>query len=271
MDDKKYKSGTVLGIISNAKNQLVTAEQYISNTANAQSDARQNMPALGQIFMRYCSRCKQSDAMDFDDMIYNCVKLLENNEDIREYYSNQFKYVMVDEYQDTNTLQADIETKDLFEEASEKFDIYHINVDHRAYTPSSIERSWKTYLDDQHYRSCGMNEVTNTIIDIILDAAEGENYEWTDMYAGFAVEAREEGFEEIAILFEKVAAIEKMHEERYRKLLANVEGGIVFSRDEDMMWECSNCGHVVIGKKAPEVCPVCKHARSYFMIHPTNY
>ena len=105
----------------------------------------------------------------------------------------------------------------------------------------------------------------------LLDAAEGENYEWTDMYAGFAVEAREEGFEEIAILFEKVAAIEKMHEERYRKLLANVEGGIVFSRDEDMMWECSNCGHVVVGKKAPEICPVCKHAKSYFMIHPTNY
>ena len=105
----------------------------------------------------------------------------------------------------------------------------------------------------------------------LLDAAEGENYEWTDMYAGFAVEAREEGFEEIAILFEKVAAIEKMHEERYRKLLANVEGGLVFSRDEDMMWECSNCGHVVIGKKAPEICPVCKHAKSYFMIHATNF
>jgi rubrerythrin len=105
----------------------------------------------------------------------------------------------------------------------------------------------------------------------LLDAAEGENYEWTDMYAGFAVTAREEGFDEIADLFEKVAAIEKMHEERYRKLLANVQGGLVFSRDEDMMWECSNCGHVVIGKKAPEVCPVCKHARSYFMIHQTNY
>ena len=105
----------------------------------------------------------------------------------------------------------------------------------------------------------------------LLDAAEGENYEWTDMYAGFAVEAREEGFEEIAILFEKVAAIEKMHEERYRKLLANVEGGLVFSRDNDMMWECSNCGHVVIGKQAPELCPVCKHPKSYFMIQPTNF
>ena len=107
--------------------------------------------------------------------------------------------------------------------------------------------------------------------DNLLDAAEGKNYEWTDMYAGFAVEAREEGFDEIADLFEKVAAIEKMHEERYRKLLANVKDGLVFSRDEDMMWECSNCGNIVIGKKAPEICPVCKHAKSYFMIHPTNY
>ena len=91
------------------------------------------------------------------------------------------------------------------------------------------------------------------------------------MYAGFAKEAREEGFTEIAVLFEKVAAIEKMHEERYRKLLTNVKEGIVFSRDEDMIWECGNCGHIVIGKKAPELCPVCKHPKSYFKIHATNY
>ena len=105
----------------------------------------------------------------------------------------------------------------------------------------------------------------------LLDAANGENYEWTDMYAQMAKDAREEGFNHIAFLFDEVGKIEKEHEERYRKLLANVEGGIVFSRDEDMMWECSNCGHVVIGKKAPELCPVCKHPKSYFMIHPTNY
>ena len=105
----------------------------------------------------------------------------------------------------------------------------------------------------------------------LLDAAGGENYEWTDMYAGFAVTAREEGFNEIAELFEKVGAIEKMHEERYRQLLANVQGGLVFSRDNDMMWECSNCGHVVVGKQAPDLCPVCKHPKSYFMIHATNY
>lgn len=105
----------------------------------------------------------------------------------------------------------------------------------------------------------------------LLDAAQGENYEWTDMYAGFAKDAREEGFDDIALLFEQVAEIEKMHEERYRKLLKNVKEGLVFSRDNEMMWECSNCGHIVIGKKAPEVCPVCKHEKSYFMIHPTNF
>ncbi len=107
--------------------------------------------------------------------------------------------------------------------------------------------------------------------DNLLDAAQGENYEWTDMYAGFAKVAREEGFDDIATLFEQVAEIEKMHEDRYRRLLKNVKEGLVFSRDEDMMWECSNCGHIVIGKKAPEICPVCKHEQSYFMIHPTNF
>ena len=105
----------------------------------------------------------------------------------------------------------------------------------------------------------------------LLDAAEGENYEWTDMYAGFAVTAREEGFVEIAALFEEVGKIEKMHEERYRKLLANVEGGLVFSKDNDVIWECGNCGQSVSGKKAPERCPVCKHPQSYFRVHPQNY
>ena len=105
----------------------------------------------------------------------------------------------------------------------------------------------------------------------LLDAAEGENYEWTDMYANMAKDAHEEGFEEIAFLFEKVGAIEKHHEERYRKLLANIEGGLVFSRDGDAIWECSNCGHIVIGPKAPEMCPVCAHPQAYFMLRPTNY
>ena len=105
----------------------------------------------------------------------------------------------------------------------------------------------------------------------LKDAADGENYEWTDMYAKMAVEAREEGFDHIAFLFEKVGEIEKHHEERYRKLLSNIEEGIVFSRDGDTIWQCANCGHIVIGKKAPEVCPVCKHAKSYFQIKAENY
>ncbi len=105
----------------------------------------------------------------------------------------------------------------------------------------------------------------------LLDAALGENYEWTDMYARFAADAREEGFTQIAALFDMVAKIEKEHEERYRKLLSNVEGQLVFSRDGDMIWECSNCGHIVIGKKAPAMCPVCKHPQAYFQIKAQNY
>ena len=98
----------------------------------------------------------------------------------------------------------------------------------------------------------------------LLDAAEGENYEWTDMYAEFARVAKEEGFTRIAFLFEKVGEIEKHHEERYRKLLANVEGELVFSREGDTVWQCANCGHIVIGKKAPVKCPVCDHPQAYF-------
>ncbi len=105
----------------------------------------------------------------------------------------------------------------------------------------------------------------------LKEAAGGENYEWTEMYPTFAKEAREEGFDEIADLFEGVAAIEKEHEERYKKLLANVEGGLVFSRDGDMIWQCANCGHVCVGKQAPEVCPVCAHPQSYFHIKAENY
>ncbi len=105
----------------------------------------------------------------------------------------------------------------------------------------------------------------------LLDAAQGENYEWTEMYPTFAKEAREEGFDDIADLFEQVAVIEKMHEARYRKLLSNIKEGIVFFRGDEKLWECSNCGHIVVGQKAPEVCPVCDHSRAYFMIQATNY
>lgn len=114
------------------------------------------------------------------------------------------------------------------------------------------------------------DDIPGTAVNL-KEAAEGENYEWTDMYAGFAKVAREEGFTRIAALFEGVAKIEKEHEERYRKLLANVEGGLVFSKDEDVIWICTNCGHVVIGKKAPAVCPVCAHPQSYFQVKAKNY
>jgi rubrerythrin len=105
----------------------------------------------------------------------------------------------------------------------------------------------------------------------LKDAAAGENYEWTDMYAGFEKTAREEGFTDVAELFKMVGAVEKTHEERYLKLLANVEGGLVFSRDGDMIWECGNCGHIHVGKAAPELCPVCKHPKAYFKLRATNY
>ena len=108
-------------------------------------------------------------------------------------------------------------------------------------------------------------------IDCLKEAAEGESYEWQEMYPAFAKTAREEGFDEIAELFEGVAAIEKEHEERYRKLLKNIEDKLVFSRDGDCIWQCSNCGHIVVGKEAPEVCPVCNHAQAYFQIKAENY
>lgn len=105
----------------------------------------------------------------------------------------------------------------------------------------------------------------------LLDAAEGENYEWTEMYAQFAKEAKEEGFDKIAYLFEAVGQIEKEHEERYRKLLANVKEGLVFSKDGDTIWQCANCGHIHVGKIAPEICPVCAHPQAYFQVKADNY
>ena len=105
----------------------------------------------------------------------------------------------------------------------------------------------------------------------LKSAAEGENYEWTDMYFQMAKDAREEGFDHIAFLFDEVGKIEREHEERYRKLLANVEGGLVFSRDGDMIWQCSNCGHIHVGKDAPKMCPVCTHPQDYFQLKAENY
>ena len=121
---------------------------------------------------------------------------------------------------------------------------------------------WFKYLHD--------GKVPDTTVNL-KDAADGENFEWTDMYARMAKEAHEEGFIEIAEHFEMVGAIEKEHEERYRKLLSNIEQGLVFSRDGDVIWQCSNCGHIVIGKKAPDICPVCDHPQSFFQLKPENY
>ena len=121
---------------------------------------------------------------------------------------------------------------------------------------------WFKYLHDGDVPSTEVN---------LKDAADGENLEWTDMYARMAADAREEGFIEIARRFEMVAAIEREHEERYRKLLSNIEEGLVFSRDGDAIWQCSNCGHIVIGPKAPKICPVCDHPQAFFQLKPSNY
>ena len=156
-----------------------------------------------------------------------------------------------------------------------------------AFAGESQARNKYTY-----YASKAKKDGYNQIADIFLETANNEkehakmwfkllhggaipgtveNFEWTDMYEEFARVAREEGFEDIAKSFEMVGAIEKTHEERYRKLLENVEGGLVFSRDGDMIWECANCGHIHIGKEAPEVCPVCNHPQSYFKLRAENY
>ena len=120
------------------------------------------------------------------------------------------------------------------------------------------------------YKLLNGGQISGTM-DNLRMAAEGENYEWTDMYAEFAKTAREEGFDEIARLFDGVAAIEKEHEKRYLKLLANVKGDLVFSKEGDVVWQCANCGHICVGKKAPEVCPVCAHPQSYFQVKAENY
>ncbi len=116
-----------------------------------------------------------------------------------------------------------------------------------------------------------LHDGVGTTADNLLAAAQGENYEWTDMYAGFAKTAREEGLDNVAILFEAVAKIEKEHEERYRKLLANLKDGVVFERASEQVWICNNCGHLHTGTAAPEICPVCTHPKAYFSIKATNY
>jgi rubrerythrin len=131
----------------------------------------------------------------------------------------------------------------------------------------------KTAENEKEHAKMWFKELSGigTTVENLGAAADGENYEWTDMYARMAREAREEGFDEIAEKFEMVGAIEKHHEERYRKLLKNVQDKKVFSKDGDAIWQCSNCGHIVVGKDAPEVCPVCNHPQSYFQVLAQNY
>jgi len=132
----------------------------------------------------------------------------------------------------------------------------------------------KTADNEKEHAKMWFKELHNGMPDTatnLLDAAEGENYEWTDMYAGFAKTAEEEGFRELAAKFRLVAAVEKHHEERYRALLKNVETAQVFEKSEVKVWECRNCGHIVVGTKAPELCPTCDHPKAYFEIHAENY
>lgn len=145
--------------------------------------------------------------------------------------------------------------KDGFEQIAEIFSKTADNEKEHA-------KLWFKYLEGGAIKSTREN---------LKAAAEGENYEWTDMYARMAQEAEEEGFLEIAEKFRGVAAVEKEHEERYRRLLANIEQALVFSRDGDAIWVCRNCGHVVVGKQAPEICPVCNHPQAYFELKAENY
>jgi len=132
----------------------------------------------------------------------------------------------------------------------------------------------KTADNEKEHAKMWFKELHNGMPDTavnLLDAAEGENYEWTDMYAGFAETAEKEGFEELAGKFRLVAAVEKHHEERYRALLKNVETAQVFEKSEVKVWECRNCGHIIVGTKAPEICPTCDHPKAYFEVHAENY
>jgi len=150
---------------------------------------------------------------------------------------------------------------------------YFANIAQREGYEQLAELFLKTARNEQEHARVWFEELGNlgNTAENLLQAAEGENYEWTDMYARFAQDAEEEGFQDLAEKFRKVAAIEKAHEERYRALLKNVEMQKVFEKGEETMWECRVCGHLVMGKKAPEVCPVCKFAQSYFEVRKENY
>lgn len=150
---------------------------------------------------------------------------------------------------------------------------YFASVAKKAGYEQIAELFLKTADNEKEHAKLWFKELgeLGTVAENLLHAAEGENYEWTDMYDGFAKVAEEEGFTEIAAKFRLVGAVEKHHEERYRALIDNVETGKVFSRDGDAIWICRNCGHIVIGKEPPEICPVCAHPKAYFELRSVNY
>ena len=159
-------------------------------------------------------------------------------------------------------------------EARTKYDFYASKAKKDGYEQIAAIFAETALNEKEHakmwYKELHGGEVEDTEVNLQA-AADGEKYEWSDMYVGFAKTAREEGFDDLAEKFEQVAEIEKSHEARYLKLLDNIKEKIVFSRDGDTIWVCRNCGHIVIGKDAPEVCPVCAHPQAYFEIKPENY
>jgi len=188
-------------------------------------------------------------------------------------------FVKIEEKEETKNKYAGTKTeKNLMEafagesQARNKY-TYFAQVAQREGYEQIAEIFLNTARNEQEHARVWFEELGNLgdTAQNLLKAAEGENYEWTDMYDRFAKEAEEEGFHDLAEKFRRVAAIEKSHEERYRKLLNNVEMNKVFEKSEETMWVCRVCGHIVIGKKAPEVCPVCKHSKSFFEVHKENY
>lgn len=163
-------------------------------------------------------------------------------------------YAAESEARNNYTFYAGVARRDGYEQIAAIFEETAANEKEHA-------ELWYKYLNGGDFSDTGAN---------LAAAAQGERYEHTEMYPRFAREAREEGFEEIAQRMERVAQVEREHEERYRKLLRNVENGLVFSRDGDMVWQCRNCGHIHVGKSAPSVCPVCNHTQAYFQLKPEN-
>ncbi|WP_346890867.1 rubrerythrin [Clostridium sp. UBA3887] len=188
-------------------------------------------------------------------------------------------FVKIEEKKEIKNIYAGTKTeKNLMEafsgesQARNKY-TYFANIAQREGYDQLAEIFLMTARNEQEHARIWYEELGNlgNTAENLLHAAEGENYEWTDMYDGFAKDAEAEGFKELAERFRRVAAIEKSHEERYRKLLKNIEMQQVFEKGEETMWECRVCGHLIMGKKAPEVCPVCKYSQSYFEVRKENY